>query len=168
MWSPCLGSVTVNLPTAATSFKVSSCTYNCFYLTKYIEDQPKDGDLLWQRLQNQNDKLLLHQQPPLIMKQISFNMWVMIVEVLSFLNSGQISQQFTHKHFILEQYETTATNADINWPVMRTEALWCTSLTMKVTQILELHRIKMESCRSDLNLLNSHLRSAQLITALSG
>lgn len=113
-------------------------------------------------------KKILLQQPPLIVKQIYFNVWVMIVETLSFLNSGQTSLQFTGKHSILEWYETTATNTDKSWPVMRTEALWSTSLTLKVTQILELHRIKMESCRSDLNLLHSHLKSAQLITLVPG
>lgn len=40
--SPCLGSVTDNLP-AATS-QVTFCASSCFYLSKFIEDQPKDGN----------------------------------------------------------------------------------------------------------------------------
>lgn len=40
--STCLGSVTDNLP-AATS-QVTFCTSSCFYLSEFIEDQPKDGD----------------------------------------------------------------------------------------------------------------------------
>lgn len=86
----------------------------------------------------------------------------------SFLSKlrSDLSAVYTQMIF-LKRYETTVTNVDISWPVMRSETLGHTSLTMKVTQIFELHRIKMESCRSDLNLLHSHLRSAQLIASVS-